>query len=1227
MGYEEVETVLPKDFVPRPDPIPAPAPSPIKAAESPPAPPQLPEKTSEVESLCSVASSGVSSGYGSGLEGSSSKKKKRRNMMSRIKSSWRSVRSARKRSKSKTKKEATSKKTFASIKKVDSNATEIRSNTKKAVEERVEENREEVDEKIPSVKSSSSLPPLREGSPANTTVTACTNDTDNNKLAESESFPQPESAPLPESAILPDSVAGELDLVKDYSVEIGDEHDQFEVGIVKESEEPAPEAVSPPLTKTRSTDSASSRHSTSSKHSSKSLRAKTTNPSKQVEEVDDASQSVRSRKANDNEFKEDKNRALVPVGTSVVPSGRPAGVTADYSTGAKKSDEFSSTAAPKSERQSESPTPEGTNMLVVKENSEKRKWVKKVSLSIGGYKTSFQFSDPMTNLAQTVNDALDVVSDQALVDEAKALDDIGDKVEDERDYDENPTKLFMYLQQRAWGLALTQLKKSPDEAKVWVYRKQSPGKAANVPDGYKSRALVVQSQALVVHEGGQDKLRWKLLPLHASIVLGAPPEVILEIIKAYPAAARKPDERGSLPVHLAASRLDVDPEGEKIVLQLFGAYTDSIEIKDRKGRTPPELAKLARMRKDAENRRRINAFNQEELGVEKTASSFAEKYDEEDDNEDDENKQIGGNEGGKDDDDVSIKSNRSGRWNLLKSKSTDTADKRKKKKTKGRGGLLSRAKSVDERELRSKAISFDESCKDDNDDEMGPGFAILKPSKSYEQRLKTEMEESNSEEEEDAEAGASPAGISKNYVTPRSAPGSTDYARSIPLPMSFCEDDNRSPTPSIPPTSPGTMTIDVSECNSMSPTTIASNTPNSEPKGFAAEDESEPPNEALRVLLEKAAEYAGRGGEDVTEYLKILEDEWVTDVEALRRLDGETLDCLLPILLSREVQRLMNFADNIDDKFLTEDKGNDGKWVRESRERGRSPYKKKIKKRPSRRSMKKSAEPRRISRSNSPPEAALNTINEESDDDALSVVTEVRSRTGSGTKVRINDQPTEMEPTEQIQEEELDETEASSEFDNDLHIRKTHANLIADARKKFPTRESLEDAIRERQAEVEAAVNSGFDVDKQTLSRAALADDEVRKLLPLRLILPTVADLTEMVGVLQVHKENALRNLNLNKAVSIQTEIDELNAQITEEERYIMKKRMNDAKCITCGESFPNKKKMIGILRTNEQHCPKCKEMQSTSNDERSVGSSGSKKNSKKQVLTDSETDDDSSKK
>ena len=91
----------------------------------------------------------------------------------------------------------------------------------------------------------------------------------------------------------------------------------------------------------------------------------------------------------------------------------------------------------------------------------------------------------------------------------------------------------------------------------------------------------------------------------------------------------------------------------------------------------------------------------------------------------------------------------------------------------------------------------------------------------------------------------------------------------------------------------------------------------------------------------------------------------------------------------------------------------------------------------------------------------------------------------------------------------------------DLDTRKYHTDLINDARQKFPTRAALEDKIRMCQDEVQVAVNSRFDVDRNVLSRAKLADDELRKILPLRLLLPSTADMNDLIEVLQTHKEQA----------------------------------------------------------------------------------------------------------
>ncbi len=153
------------------------------------------------------------------------------------------------------------------------------------------------------------------------------------------------------------------------------------------------------------------------------------------------------------------------------------------------------------------------------------------------------WASAVATITGKVNEVMDGI-DSVLV---KQAEQEFERTEVAVDYKENPTKLFRLLQQKSWELAMKRLEKRPEEAEVWVYRKVVPENApASDPD---------QSQ----QETKPAKYRWKLLPLHASIVLGAPLEVTIKILNTYPDAARKMDERGSLPVHLAASRLPFQP--------------------------------------------------------------------------------------------------------------------------------------------------------------------------------------------------------------------------------------------------------------------------------------------------------------------------------------------------------------------------------------------------------------------------------------------------------------------------------------------------------------------------------------------------------------------------------------------------------------------------------------------------------------------------------------------
>jgi hypothetical protein len=144
--------------------------------------------------------------------------------------------------------------------------------------------------------------------------------------------------------------------------------------------------------------------------------------------------------------------------------------------------------------------------------------------------------------------------------------------------DSHPTELFKALQQRDWGAALQCLHRKPTEAKTWIYRE------TDFP---------------------QSQLLWKLLPLHAAIAIGAPAYLILELLQAYPDAAKKWDSKRSLPIHIAAARIDLDLDGERILYHLLRVFPESAGVKNGKGLTPIELAFGAQLRKDKHAKKQL----------------------------------------------------------------------------------------------------------------------------------------------------------------------------------------------------------------------------------------------------------------------------------------------------------------------------------------------------------------------------------------------------------------------------------------------------------------------------------------------------------------------------------------------------------------------------------------------------------------------------------------------
>eukprot|EP00531_Pseudo-nitzschia_arenysensis_P018509 CAMPEP_0116131940 /NCGR_PEP_ID=MMETSP0329-20121206/9282_1 /TAXON_ID=697910 /ORGANISM="Pseudo-nitzschia arenysensis, Strain B593" /LENGTH=608 /DNA_ID=CAMNT_0003626421 /DNA_START=59 /DNA_END=1885 /DNA_ORIENTATION=- len=129
--------------------------------------------------------------------------------------------------------------------------------------------------------------------------------------------------------------------------------------------------------------------------------------------------------------------------------------------------------------------------------------------------------------------------------------------EPEVNYDDGPTELYRRIEDKDWEGAIARLESHPFEAKTWVSRT----------------------------EQGSKRIRWRLLPIHATCIFRAPLALIEALIDVYRDGPQMKDDQGMLPLHLACRN-----GGSKgVVLALLRGFPTSSTIKDRKGRTPLDL--------------------------------------------------------------------------------------------------------------------------------------------------------------------------------------------------------------------------------------------------------------------------------------------------------------------------------------------------------------------------------------------------------------------------------------------------------------------------------------------------------------------------------------------------------------------------------------------------------------------------------------------------------------
>ena len=134
--------------------------------------------------------------------------------------------------------------------------------------------------------------------------------------------------------------------------------------------------------------------------------------------------------------------------------------------------------------------------------------------------------------------------------------------EPEVDYDEGATDLYKKIEGKDWDGAMARLETHPLEAKTWISRRE---------------------------HSDPRKIRWRLLPIHATCIFRSPLALMEALIKANPDGPQMKDDQGMLPVHLACR----NGASKGVVLTLLNAFPESVQVKDRKGRIPLSLVEAS----------------------------------------------------------------------------------------------------------------------------------------------------------------------------------------------------------------------------------------------------------------------------------------------------------------------------------------------------------------------------------------------------------------------------------------------------------------------------------------------------------------------------------------------------------------------------------------------------------------------------------------------------------
>jgi hypothetical protein len=131
----------------------------------------------------------------------------------------------------------------------------------------------------------------------------------------------------------------------------------------------------------------------------------------------------------------------------------------------------------------------------------------------------------------------------------------------EVDFDKNVTSLYDAIGKSDWDKASHACRCNPIEAKTWVVRRD-----------YESR------------EGadGEGNILWRFLPLHSACARRPPSSFVIDLLNAYPYAARAKDESGMYPIHYACG----NRASKSVIEELVARFPRALHEADPQGMLP-----------------------------------------------------------------------------------------------------------------------------------------------------------------------------------------------------------------------------------------------------------------------------------------------------------------------------------------------------------------------------------------------------------------------------------------------------------------------------------------------------------------------------------------------------------------------------------------------------------------------------------------------------------------